>query len=193
MSLVGVANLSSLVDTDVSLAANWTREGEVEALITSDSSPTTYQFAPVSSTDSGVYSYAVTVSPADLTYLAANSNNATFTLTVQPYPQLVVSQTVLSGEQCAEGMTTLRGGVSLHPNTPSDHTLSYTWRDPQGNEVSGDSGDLTAAEGELVVRNVMENTGQYTLEVCITIAGSDVIDHCSEEAMYSISNAGMSH
>ena len=124
---------------------------------------------------------------------ATYSANQSFELTVTPYPDLVVVLEVLSGE-CMEGRTTLTGDVSasVHPNTSPDYSLTYMWRDPNGDLITESShDDLSVQENRLIVGDVEMNTGDYRLTVCITIPGSDVVDHCSTEAVWSLTTDGI--
>ena len=194
MSLVGSVSLSPLVDTEISLSAQWTTQGQTSTVSTTNT--TILTFEPLSSTDTSDYVYVVTVNPDNSTYVESNSANQSFELTVLPYPDLVVALEVLSGE-CMEGMTTLIGDVSasLHPNTSPDYSLTYMWRDPNGNLITESSHDDLSArvqENRLILRDIEENTGDYSLTVCITIPGSDIVDHCSQDpGILSISTAGM--
>ena len=194
MSLVGSVSLNPLVDTGVSLSAQWTTQGQTLTVFTTNTN--TLTFEPLSRTNTSDYVYMVTVEPDNSTYVESNSANQSFELTVLPYPDLVVVLGVLSGE-CVEGMTTLTGDVSasVHPNTSPDYSLTYMWRDPSGDLITESSHtDLTVEEDRLIVRDVERNTGDYRLTVCITIPGSDVVDHCSQEpGVQSLTTAGMMH
>ena len=190
MSLVGSVSPSPLVDTGVSLSAQWTTQGEM--LTVSTTNTNTLTFEPLSRTNTSDYVYMVIVEPDNSTYVESNSASQNFNLTVLPYPDLVVVLEVLSGE-CMEGMTTLTGDVStsVHPNTSPDYSLTYMWRDPDGDLITESShSDLVVEEDRLIVMDIERNTGDYSLTVCITIPGSDVSNHCSQEAVQSIFSDG---
>ena len=192
MSLVGSVSLGPVVDTGVSLSAQWTSQGQT--LTVSTTNTTTLTFEPLSQTDSSDYVYMVTVEPDNSTYVESNSANQSFELTVLPYPDLVVVLEVLSGECMIQGMTTLTGNVSasVHPNTSRGYSLAYMWMDPSGNLITESSNDDFSIEEErLIVRDVEGNTGDYSLTVCITVPGSDVVNHCSQETVQPITTAGM--
>ena len=192
MSLVGSVSLDPVVDTGVSLSAQWTTQGQT--LTVSTTNTTTLTFEPLSRTNTSDYLYMVTVELDNSTYVESNSASQSFELTVLPYPDLVVVLGVLGGE-CVEGMTTLTGDVSasVHPNTIPDYSLAYMWRDPNGDLITESSHtDLVVEEDRLIVRDVERNTGDYSLTVCITIPGSDVVDHCSQEpGVQALTTAGM--
>ena len=194
MSLVGSVTLSPLVNTSVSLSAQWTSQGQTLTVSTTNTT-TTLTFEPLSQTDSSDYVYMVTVEPDNSTYVESNNASLSFELTVLPYPDLVVVLGVLSGECMTQGMTTLTGNVSasVHPNTSPDYSLAYMWRDPSGDLITESSNDDFSIEEErLMVSDVGGNTGDYSLTVCITVPGSDVVDHCSQEpGEQSLTTAGM--
>ena len=193
MSLVGSVTLSPLVNTSVSLSAQWTSQGQTLTVSTTNTT-TTLTFEPLSQTDSSDYVYMVTVEPDNSTYVESNNASLSFELTVLPYRDLVVVLGVLSGE-CMEGRTTLTGNVSasVHPNTSPDYSLAYMWRDPSGDLITESSNDdFSIEEGRLIVRDVGGNTGDYSLTVCITVPGSDVVNHCSmQPGVQSLTTAGM--
>ena len=193
MSLVGSVTLSPLVNTSVSLSAQWTSQGRT--LTVSTTNTTTLTFEPLSRTNTSDYVYMVTVEPDNSTYVESNSANQSFELTVLPYPDLVVVLGVLSGECMTQGMTTLTGDVSasVHPNTSPDYSLEYMWRDPNGDLIMESSNnDFSIEEERLIVRDVGGNTGEYSLTVCITIPGSDVVNHCSmQPGEHSLTTAGI--
>ena len=186
MSLVGSVSLGPVVDTGVSLSAQWTSQGQT--LTVSTTNTTTLTFEPLSQTDSSDYVYMVTVEPDNSTYVESNSASQSINLTVQPYPDLVAKICVLCGECMTQGMTTLTGDVSLHPNTSPNYSLAYLWRDPSGDLITESShSDLVVEEERLIVRDVERNEGDYSLTACLTVPGSDVVDHCSQETVQSIS------
>ena len=190
MSLVGSVSLGPVVDTGVSLSAQWTSQGQT--LTVSTTNTTTLTFEPLSRTNTSDYVYMVIVEPDNSTYVESNSANQSFELTVLPYPDLVVVLEVLSGE-CMEGRTTLTGNVSasVHPNTSSDYSLAYMWRDPNRDLITeSNDTDLTVEWNRLRLNTVEGNTGDYSLTVCITVPGSDVVDHCSQETVQPITTDG---
>ena len=192
VSLQGTASLDPVVNTPTSLSGMWVRQDSLaEILIMTASDNTTLTFDPLKSIDSDVYVYMVTVTPDDSTYVEANNNSQSFPLTVRPYPDLDVGTDILSGV-CDEGGTTLLSSLTLLANTHPSHTLTYMWTDPGGRGITESSDDFTlmSMDSELRVNSLEGNMGEYELQVCLTIPGTDVVDHCSDTLTYAVSTAG---
>ena len=187
VSLLGTASLDPVVDIPTSLSGAWVRNAQI--LNTTANTTTILTFDPMSSGDSGVYWYRVTVTPDDSTYVMHNSNRTSFSLTVRPYPPLEVVTNILSGT-CFEGGTTLLSNITLLANTHPNHTLTYMWTDPSGRGITESSVNFTLMGSELRVNNLEGNMGQYELQVCLTVPSTDVVDHCSDTVTYMISNEG---
>ena len=121
------------------------------------------------------------VTPSNPSFVRSVTVNASYTISLQPYPPLEIRfrRSLRSGD-CEVGgeIATLTGSVSLLPNIATNHTLSYTWSGPGVAE-------LTTGQ-TLVVSNV---TATYTLTACLAIPGTDVVDHCST-ADYPLSTDG---
>ncbi len=189
VSLQGSALLAPAVDSQVTVAGAWTFTGASLTSNQTTSPPrqhtTTLTFDPLSV--GGDYVFTVTVSSGS-PYLQTSSANASYTLSLQPYPPLVVVGRVSGGECVVNEVATLTGSVDLLSNTATDHTLSYTWTGP-GGLIPASTQDLTLREGTLVVGNLGQNSGQYGLMVCLAIPSTDVVGHCSETS-YTISTDG---
>ena len=190
VSLQGTANLDPVVDIPTSLSGAWVRNAQI--LNTTANTTTTLTFNPLSSRDNGVYWYRVNVTPHDSTYVMHNSNGISFSLTVRQYlspPPLEVGTDILSGT-CSERGTTLLSNIILLANTHPSHILTYMWTDPNGHGITESSDNFTLMGSELRVNNLEGNTGQYELQVCLTIPGTDVVEHCSDTITYTISTEG---
>ncbi len=174
---------SAAIDTDYQVSRSWNREGSNIIISNiSQTSPfyTLLTFNPlrVASKDGGDYVYTVTITPQDSTYIASASSNASYTLTVLPYPELVIKKS-MSNHTCVLNETAiLTGEVSLLPNTAS-YTLSYSWRGPDDQSILSPSSDYIILNDNLEVSNVKDHMGSYTLTVCLDIPGSFVEEHCS--------------
>lgn len=196
VSLQGVAILAPEVDTQVSVLGVWALQDSTENLTSSSTtSPprehnTTHTIASLS--EGGVYVFTVVVTPSapTSTFVEATTASAELEVTLQPYPDLEIVGTVSSGECGGNEVATLTGTVSLLPNTASDHTLTYTWTTPGGQDITASSEDLVVNGGTLQVGGLGTNQGDYVLTACLSIPSSDVAGHCSP-ATYPISSAGV--
>ena len=182
VTLHGLATLVAMVDSPVTVECSWTDPYPKELATSVYTSP---PYAAAVTLDpfsvGSVYHFIVTITPSNLTrYVVGGNVTARYTLTQQPYPSLVVKIAVSSG-QCGRNETaTLTGNASLLPNTATNHTLAYTWKTPDGQTITAPSGDSTLKPGgTLVVNNPRDTTGIYNLTACLTIPGTDVVDHCS--------------
>ena len=199
VSLQGLAILAPDVDTEVSVLGVWTLQDSIENLTSSQTtSPprehnTTHTIASLS--EGGVYVFTVvmTSSAPTSTFVEGITASAELEVTLQPYPALEIVRSTESSGRCVHGaganeMATLTGTVSLLPNTASDHTLKYTWKTPQGQDITTSSVNLVVNGNTLQVGDLGNNQGDYVLTACLSIPSSD-LEICSS-ATYSISSAG---
>ena len=128
----------------------------------------------------------VTVTPSNSSFVEDITSNASYTISLQPYPSLVIRETVRSGK-CETAI--LIGNVRLLPNTATNHIITYSWTGPDGQAIPASSEDFTVMGGTLVVNNPRNNTGSYILIGCLTIPGTDVMNRCIP-ADYPISTDG---
>ena len=147
----------------------------------------TTTFDPISV--GGVYEFIVTVAPSNSRFVGCITANASYTINVQPYPLLVISKTVRSGECVVNETATLIGNVRLLPNTTTNHIITYSWTGPDGQTVMASIEDFTVVGGMLIISNIRTNTGIYVLIGCLTIPGTDVMSRCIP-ANYPISTDG---
>ena len=122
-------------------------------------------------------------------FVAGMTASAELEVTLQLYPALEIVKTVSSGECGGNEVATLTGTVSLLSNTASDHTLTYTWTTPGGQDITASSEDLVVNGNTLQVGDLGTNHGDYVLTACLSIPSAGVVGHCSS-ATYSISSAG---
>ena len=179
VTIHGLATPVDMVDSPVTVECSWTDPYSKELATSVYTSP---PYAAAVTLDpfsvGGVYHFIVTITPSNITrYVVGGNVTARYTLAQQPYPSLVVNVAVSSG-QCGRNETaTLTGNASLLPNTATNRTLAYTWKTPDGLAPSEDS--TLKAGGTLTVNNPRDKTGIYNLTACLTIPGTDVVDHCS--------------
>ena len=184
--------LAPEVDTQVSVSGVWTLQDSIENLTSSQTtSPPRATHTIASLSEGGVYVFTVVVTPSapTSTFVEGMTASAELEVTLQPYPALEIVRTVSSGECERNEVATLTGTVSLLPNIASDHTLTYTWTTPGGQDITASSGDLVVNGDTLQVGDHETNQGDYVLTACLSIPSSDVVGHCSS-ATYSISAAG---
>ena len=184
VSLQGLATLADVVDTPVNVLLTWSRPDPNGLLgVTALTSPPytlTTTFDPLSVF--GVHEFIVTVDTSNPSFVRSVTVNASYTISLQPYPPLEIRirRSLRSGD-CEMGgaMATLTGSVSrLLPNIATNHTLLYTWSGPGVAELT---------TGQTLVVSTM--TATYTLTACLAIPGTDVVDHCST-ADYTLSTDG---
>ncbi len=191
LSLRGSATLdTTMVDTPVTVRGGWRRDDSQELTSSEDStfpSSTVLPFDPLGGGDGGEYVYSVAVEPSDPTFVLPTMANQTFPLDVQPYPELEVVRSVDGGACTSDQTTTLRGSVTLLDRTAANHTLTYMWTDPLGQEVNPTPQDDSTLEVEVVPANL----GDYTLTVCLSIPASGIANHCSD-ASYTVCILGES-
>jgi hypothetical protein len=169
VSLLGVATLDPAVDSQVSVSTFWSRHDVPGVMSSSENTNATLTFNQLSFIDSGDYLFTVSVSPSNPAFVKATpSVNASYTMNVQPYPDLVVVDTESSGECDVDERTTLMGHVTLLPNIGANHSLTYRWTVP-----STATDNLIMNGGVLEVRSLMTNVGNYTLLTCLTFPGAE--------------------
>ena len=197
VSLRGTARLHPSVDTNVNVTGSWRRQDLspfttithiTQALLYS----TTLTFDPLrnESADGGSYMYTVSVTPAQVTrFIMSSMDDENYTLTVQPYPDLVIIDSLQSGICMLDEAATLMGNVTLLPNTATNHTLSYTWTNPAGLPITSSNGDYNVTEGSLHVKNLQNNMGNFNLRICLDVPGTDIVGHCSSTS-FTLSTDG---
>ncbi len=193
--LQGTAEVNSAVDTEVTVPGSWSRLGSADLSNLSTSSNTTLTFNPLrnASKDGGDYMYTVLITPQDSTYIISTSTNMSYTLTIQPYPVLEIRDSITSGVCMTNEAAVLMGGVSLLPNTATYNTLIYTWMDPSNQPINASTSSYLVVSGRnLTVMNIMDNTGVYSLTICLDIPGSCMGKHCST-ASYTLDTDGKSY
>ena len=196
MSLQGTAQLHPSVDTNVTVTGSWRRQDlSPFTTITHAQVPlysTTLTFDPLrnESADGGRYVYNVDVTPAQSTpFIMSNMASENYTLTVQPYPDLMIMDSLRSGVCKVDEAATLMGNIALLPNTATDHTLSYTWTNPAGLPITSSDGDYNVTEGSLHVKNLQNNMGNFNLRICLDVPGTDIVGHCSSTS-FTLSTDG---
>ena len=187
LSLQGTAQLHPSVDTNVTVTGSWRRQDlSPFTTITHTQAPlysTTLTFDPLrnESADGGSYVYTVSVIPAQVApFIVSSMADENYTLTVQPYPDLVIKDSLRSGVCKVDEAATLMGNVTLLPNTATNHTLSYTWTNPAGQPITSSNDDYVVTEGSLRVENLanQSNMGNFSLRICLDVPATDVVDHC---------------
>lgn len=176
--LQGLATLADVVDSPVTVECSWTDPYSNELAITAHTSPpytAVVTLDPFS--DGGVYKFIVTIKPSNPTYVIGGSVNASYSLIRQPYPSLMVRVVVNSGQCGGNETATLTGSVGLLSNIATNHTLTYTWKTPDGQTIRAD--DLTMRGRTLTVDDPRDHTGTYNLTACLAIPDTDVSNHCS--------------
>ncbi len=183
--LMGTSLVDSVVDTDLIVSGSWSRldSSDLSNLSTlSDTnqvSPygTTLTFNPlrIASKDEGHYVYTVSISSQDSDFISSVSTSAIYSLSVQPYPELVIIDSIISGVCMSSETIILMGSVTLLPHT-AVYTLSYSWVEP-ANLIA--TSDLLLSDGNLTVINFRDKTGIYTLTICLDVPGSCMTEHCS--------------
>ena len=156
---------------------------------------TTLTFDPLrnESADGGSYVYTVSVTPAQSTsFIIHNMADENYTLTVQPYPDLVINDSLQSGVCKVDEAATLMGNVTLLPNTATNHTLSYTWTNPADQPITSSNGDYIVNEGSLRVENLanQNNMGNFSLRICLDVPATDIVGHCSSTS-FTLSSDGL--
>ena len=191
VSLQGLATLADVVDSPVTVSLTWSRPDPNGLLnITTLSSPPyslTTTFDPISV--GGVYEFIVNVIALNSSFVGGITVSGSYTINVQPYPPLVIRETVRSGDCVVNETATLIGNVRLLPNTATNYIITYSWTGPDGRLIPASSEDFTVMGGTLVVNNPKTNTGSYILIGCLTIPGTDVMNRCIP-ADYPISTDG---
>ena len=199
MSLQGTARLHPSVDTDVTVTGLWRRQdlSPFTTVTQTTDAPiynTTLTFDPLrsESADGGNYVYTVSVTPAQSTpFIMSNMADESYTLTVQPYPDLVIIDSLQSGVCMLDEAATLMGSVTLLPNTATNHTLSYTWVNIAGQQITSSDGGYVINGGSLRVQNLTDqnNMGNFHLRICLDIPGADIVDYCNSTT-FTLSSDG---
>ena len=199
MSLRGTARLHPSVDTNVIVTGSWRRQDlspftTITHITQAPLYSTTLTFDPLrnESADGGSYVYTVSVTPAQVTpFIIRNMANENYTLTVQPYPDLVVIDSLQSGVCKVDETATLMGNVTLLPNTATNHTLSYTWTNPAGQPITSSNGDYVVTEGSLRVENLanQNNMGNFRFRICLDVSATDIVGYCSS-TFFTLSTDG---
>ena len=191
VSLQGLATLADVVDSPVTVSLTWRRHDPNgllnETTLTSPPYTLTATIDPLSA--DGVYEFIVTVNISNLSFVRDITANASYTINVQPYPPLVISKTVRSGECVVNETATLIGNVHLLPNTATNYIITYSWTGPDGRPITASNENFTIMGGTLFTNNITSNTGIYVLIGCLAIPGTNVTSHCIP-ANYPISTEG---
>ncbi len=193
--LQGTAQVTA-VDTEVTVSRSWSRLGSedlsnVSTTFNNQTSPylsiLTFNPLRIASKDGGDYMYTVLITPQDSTYIINASMNMSYTLTIQPYPMLEISDSITSGACMINEVAVLMGEVSLLPNT-ANYALIYTWKDSNNQSINASTSDLVVSGGNLTVMNIMD-TSVYSLTVCLNIPGIGQEEQCST-AFYTLDTDG---
>ena len=186
VSLLGMVNFDSVVDSQVTVSTSWTRQDSSGLLSLNESVNPPYitalNFETLSIRDAGDYVFLVDVTPLNPTSVRATpSVSANYTINVEPYPDInIVIMRRVRSEQCMENeIVVLNGEVSLLHETTTNHIIGYTWTAPNGHIT-----DQTGNGGMIVVGNLSANSGYYNLTVCLTIPGIDFQNNCSTVDYY---------
>ena len=105
------------------------------------------------------------------------------------YPHLVITRSILTDECVMNEVSTLIGNVTLTPSTSGNPTFSYTWQVPSGRNITASTSDYTVNQGSIRVGN---NTGRYTLHVCVNIPETGVVNLCNSIS-FTLSSNGKSN
>ena len=180
VSLQGLATLANVVDSPMTVSLTWSRpdpNGLLDlAQLTNPPYTLTTTIDPISV--GGVYEFIVNITPSISSFVEGVAVNASYIINLQPYPPLVIRETVRSGDCLGDSMATLTGSVSLLPNIATNHTLAYIW--------TGDEDEKLGTQEALVVNNMR---AAYILTACLTIPGTNVMSRCIT-AHYVISTDG---
>ena len=182
----GVAEIDTrIVDTPIVFSSVWTREDGSTILISlSDtdnrSSPhsSNLTFSPIRLEDDGTYVYTVTLFPLLSTYILETAANITFSISVEPYPDLNIMKQITTKPEMQNIGVILIGRVILLNNTGPGYTLNYTWS-RQGGEILSTKVEFMEEDVTLFINDVYEGSGTYILVVCLSIPRSGLKDHCS--------------
>ena len=191
VSLQGLATLADVVDSPVTVLLAWSRPDPNGLLDLAQLTSPPYTLTTTIDTLSvgGMYEFIVTVTPSNPSFVEVVTVNASYTINLQPYPLLVISKRVRSGECVVNETATLIGNVRLLPNTATNHIITYSWTGPDGRPITASNENYTIMGGTLVVNDITSNTGIYVLIGCLAIPGTDVRSHCIP-ANYPISTEG---
>ena len=183
-----------MVDSPVELTGSWLRQDggtmyyQVTAPIESNRESTPYinslQFSPLrsDSVDGGEYIYTVDISSRNSSYVLPAVSRENISLVVLPYPELNINTAVNADECQLTNETELSANVSLLSNTFSDRNVSFIWTRGT-NEIGRESGPNTFS-GSYMLADISESTmGLYGVEVCLTVFGSGLENHCSNTSI----------
>ena len=184
--LSGVAEIDiRIVDTPIIFSSVWTREDGSTILISSsdtDNRTSPYYsnltFSPFRFEDGGTYVYTVTLFPLLSTSFLETSANITFSISVEPYPDINITKDITTVPVRPNIGVTLIGTVILLNNTAPGYILNYTWR-REGGEILSTGAVFMEENVTLFINEVYEGAGTYTLVVCLFIPGSGLEDRCS--------------
>ena len=145
----------------------------VDVTVSRSSNNLSLTFAPLHTSHGGQYSCMASVNVPEANVFL--SRQASHNITVQ-YPHLVITRSILTDECITNEVVTLTSNVTLTPIPSGNPTFSYTWQVPSGQNISTTTGDYTVNQGSLRVGN---NTGRYTLHVCVNIPETGVVNLCN--------------
>ena len=181
----------AVVDSPIELTGSWSRQdgatmfNEVAAPIESNRQQSPYinslQFSPLrsDSVDGGDYIYTVNISSLNSSYVLPVVSSGNISLVVSNYPELNIA-TAVNVEECQpESGAELSANVSLLSNTFSDRNVLFVWT-KEANEISREEGP-NMFMGSYMLADITESTmGRYNVEICLTIFGSGLQNHCSD-------------
>ena len=186
---MGSATLPPAVDSDLILTASWTHTNinlntSSERVTPPLAQTTPLRLDPLS--EGGEYVFGVWVGQPNNSFLKPVSVNTSFSISLQPYPRLQLTQSLSSG-QCGQDQATLSASLSLLPNIATQHSLTFSWSGPANQSLDPFSGNQTASTLQLT--SLRDNSGDYELTACLEIPGTTVSNRCNS-TRYSISTDG---
>ena len=158
----------------------------VDVTVSRSSNSLSLTFNPLHTSHGGQYSCMASVNVPEANVF--HNGQASLNITVQ-YPHLVITRSILTDECVMNEAATLIGNVTLTPSTSGNPTFSYTWQVPSGQNITTTTGDYTVNQGSLRVGNIENNTGIYTLHVCVNIPETGVVNLCNSIS-FTLSSIG---
>ena len=188
-----------VVDSPVELTGSWLRKdggtmyNQMTALIESNPERSPYtnslQFSPLrsDSVDGGEYIYTVDISSRNSSYVLPAVSRENISLVVLPHLELNINTAVNADESQLTKRTELSANVSLLSNTFSDRNVLFIWTRGT-NELTRESGP-NSFSGSYMLADISESTmGLYGVEVCLTVFGSGLENHCSNTSIESVAS-----
>ena len=180
-----------VVDSPIELTGSWSRQdggtayNQVATAMESNRQQSPYtnslQFSPLrsDSVDGGDYIFTVNISSLNSRFVLPVVSSGNISVVVSNYPELNIA-TAVNVEECQpENGAKLSANVSLLSNTFSDRNVSFVWT-REANEISREEGPNMFI-GSYMLADITESTmGRYNVEICLTIFGSGLQNHCSD-------------